>query len=231
MLKKSIAQTLSQHSDRRHSQVSISCWISTVLIVVSTVVHGICFFTSNTWLIANETKNTSSVIHFRSEDICLEKWNRKVCLPPYLPAEKCNATDLFHWIIGCSEEHAILFNQSSPALCRCAQISSTREIQRHSTVIWILLLFVSLITLARRCASEECLLRYFHKHLLSILLVGILALEFRLVYTLFQERRQIDTLLQRYFPIHDLYFSWFYAFQLVSILNHTTLIVILISCS
>jgi glucan phosphoethanolaminetransferase (alkaline phosphatase superfamily) len=231
MLKKSISPTVSEHRTRRRSHVPISYWISTVLIIVSTVIHGICCFTSNTWLVARETTNKSRVLRFRSEDICLEKWNQKVCCAPYLPVEKCNATDVSHWIIGCSKEHVTFFNQSSPGRCHCTEISSTRLMQRHSTVIWILLVFASLIALARLCAAEECLLRYLHKHLLSILLVCVIALEFHLVYAVFQEKRRIGTLLQTYFPVHDLYFSWFYSFQWVSILNHTTLIVILISCS
>ena len=231
MLEKSISQTVSAHSTRRHSHVSLSYWVSTVLIIFSTVIHGIFFFTSTTWLIVNEPTNKSSVVRFRSEDICLEQGHRKLFLAPYLSADRCNATDLFHWLSSCSREHLTLFNQSSPGPCHCHRIPWTKLIRRHSPLIGSLLLFASLISLAKLCSAEECLLRYVHRHLLSILLVCVLVLEFHLVYVVFKDKRWLEKLLRMYFPVHDLYFGWFYSFRLVSILNHTTLIVILLSCS
>ncbi|CAF2549443.1 unnamed protein product [Rotaria sp. Silwood2] len=228
MLNKSESYTISQDNIDRHSNIRLSYWTYSFLIIISTLLYIICLFSSETWFIIKQDTNNETMIYFQSKNICLRQKDNKFCIEPYLPINQCDEYDLIQWTIRCSTKYFILFNKTSVNLCNCFQIPLTNITYRNSIFIFILLILTSLITLSKYCSSKQCILYYLNKYLLLILLISIVSFEFYFIYIIFNDKKSIEKLYRNYFSRIQIYSTIFYSFQIFIIIIHVISIIMLI---
>ena len=215
----------------RHSKLSRWYWLTTVLIVLSTLLHTLGLFISISWLTVEEKINSKVHIDFQSNQICVKEIEGRICYPSYLPVDQCNATDVRQWINYCLVKRGMSFNRTLMNNCHCSIVRSTSLLNRNSSLIVLLLIFISFITMSKLCSSEECLLDYLHKYLLIILLISTIIVEIHGLYSIYLDQMDLSQRLQSYLFVVKIYFSWFVSFQLLMICNQLLIILILLSCN
>ncbi|CAF3268272.1 unnamed protein product [Rotaria socialis] len=229
MLDKSRPCTISQDSNSRRSNISLSYGTYSILIIISTLVYTICLFSSEIWFTIKQNTRNETIVNFQSKTICLKHNDNKFCIEPYLPINQCDESDIISWTIRCSTKYFILANQTSLNICDCFQIPLTNLTYRNNTFIFILLILTSLITLSKFCSPKECILNHINKYLLFIFLITIIGFEIHFIYIIFNDKRSIEKLYKNYFSMIQTNLSIFYSFQIFIMIIHLISIIILIS--